>query len=217
MTILIADDHILFRDTLVTYLSIAKPLQKTVTVNDFHSLFEHIEKSHLKIDFMLIDFSMPDMAGREAFQKLAKHPSNIPYAMMSGVAERDDIEFVMALGARGYLPKTMSGQVLIQAIDKMMAGQIYMPPHDPLSLFAPPPPSSLQVKAQSVAIFQLTPREQDVLNLLEQGLSNNDIATTLNLRPVTVKLHVRGILRKLNLDNRTQAALWSRGTRDAYL
>ncbi|MFN7611299.1 MAG: response regulator transcription factor [bacterium] len=166
MTILIADDHILFRDTLVTYLSIAKPLQKTVTVNDFHSLFEHIEKSHLKIDFMLIDFSMPDMAGREAFQKLAKHPSNIPYAMMSGVAERDDIEFVMALGARGYLPKTMSGQVLIQAIDKMMAGQIYMPPHDPLSLFAPPPPSSLQVKAQSVDIFQLTPRQQDVLNLL---------------------------------------------------
>ncbi|MFN7611300.1 MAG: LuxR C-terminal-related transcriptional regulator [bacterium] len=48
-------------------------------------------------------------------------------------------------------------------------------------------------------------------------MSNNDIATTLNLRPVTVKLHVRGILRKLNLDNRTQAALWSRGTRDAYL
>lgn len=217
MSILIADDHTLFRDTLITYLSIAKPLQSIITVGDFDELFHTINAAKHKIDFMLIDFSMPGMAPRDAFRLLGAESNSLPFAMMSGIAEQSDIDYVMSCGARGYVPKTMSGQVLLQAIDKMLAGQIYLPARDTVSLFSPPIVSHDCLSSHSSLQFPLTPREQDVLLLLEQGMSNNDIASALKLRPVTVKLHVRGILRKLNLDNRTQAALWSRDVRGVSL
>ena len=206
MAILIADDHILFRDTLITYLSIAKPDLHVVAVSDFHEIFDELNKPNHGIEFMLVDFSMPHMPGRDGFRRLIKEFSLIPCAMMSGVAEPDDVNFVMSLGARGYIPKTLSGQVLLKAIDHMMRGEIFVPPQTGQSLFSLPP--------RLDEFDELTPREREVLKLLELGRTNKDIADALDLKPVTVKLHVTGILRKLKLGNRTQAALWSWDMRD---
>ena len=92
--IIIADDHILFRDTLVTYLGAARPLTKIYTAGNFIELFTLLDKYKDKIDLMLVDYAMPNMMSREAFLGLIREYKSIPLVMMSGVAEPQDIEFI---------------------------------------------------------------------------------------------------------------------------
>ena len=215
MTLIIADDHTLFRDTLVTYLKVTKPSLPIICCGDFDELLEILKTKSDVIELMLVDFQMPSMSGRDGFQALVKNFPHIPFAMMSGVADDQDISCIMSLGARGYIPKTMSGQNFVKAIDIILAGEIFKLGINSHTLF----PQRVQFERDTDYNLKinspLSPREYDVLKLLEIGLSNREIAKVLHLKPVTVKLHVSGILRKLNLDNRTQAALQARSVREA--
>ena len=201
-TIIIADDHILFRDTLVMYLNAARPHFHMIVVSDFYELFSALDRTQEKIDLMLVDYAMPTMMSREAFLKLSRHYHHVPMAMMSGVADAHDIDFIKQIGACGYIPKTLSAKYVVEIIDDLLLGKPFFNAMPETSLF-----SKNQVPEQQ----NLTSRECDVLDLLTTGIPNKDIADELELKTVTVKLHIRNILKKLNLKNRTQAALWARG------
>lgn len=200
-TIIIADDHILFRDTLVMYLCAANPHFKIIVAGDFSELFSILNHKSEKIDLMLVDYSMPSMMSRDAFLKLSREYKHIPIAMMSGVADLQDIEFIKKIGIRGYIPKTLSALNMLEGINNLLAGKSFYDVNT--GLF------SLHHEQNSRQNF--TSRECDVLELLATGVPNKEIANELNLKPVTIKLYIRNILRKLNLKNRTQIALWVSG------
>jgi len=207
MNILIADDHALFRDTLHHYINRAHPGYKLYMASDLHEVVDVLNRKSFQPDLCILDYRMPGMKGCESFAALLKSYPELTFAVMSGIAEREDIEKVLALKVAGFLPKTLPGRVLLKAIETMLTGQKYIPVEDN-KLLAPTYFGEIAAPAKSnTHNVRLTTREKEVLKLLCEGKSNRDIAEALSLKVVTIKLHVRGIFRKLACDNRTRAAL----------
>lgn len=225
MKLLLADDHALFRDALVHYIERANPQASVTIAEDFKQAVMAMEADSGH-DLVLLDLRMPGMNGIEGFKVFREKFPQTPVALMSGLAEPEDVHEVMKLGAAGYFPKTLSGKALLKGIEAVLQGEIFMPMDRksaaPLPSYygeaAPPEPVSFSsgLKEEQAPLedvketFGLTPRENDVLEYLVTGSSNKDIAEALGLQVVTVKLHVRGICRKLDAKNRTQAALIAR-------
>ncbi|MGH1399533.1 MAG: response regulator transcription factor [Alphaproteobacteria bacterium] len=223
MKLLIADDHTLFRDALVQYITRAiKGVQLHVTKN-FHEAYAQLKKEQ-DFDLVILDLRMPGMNEMKGFQTIASEYPDVKLALMSGVAETQDVEAAINAGAQGYFPKTLSGKALIAGILDVLAGNKYIPKDSDNKRILPSYyVDNVAMKARysgledGQAAFDatkpeeghdnLTPREKDVLQYLAKGASNKEIASELGLQLVTIKLHVRGICRKLEADNRTQAAL----------
>jgi DNA-binding NarL/FixJ family response regulator len=212
MKLLIADDHTLFRDALVQYIERSNPTSKVVLAKDFHEAFDII-KQDFNYDLVILDLRMPGMDGLDGFKTLKQQFPDLRVALMSGVAEEDDIQKALAIGAVGYFPKTMSGRALLTAIEQVVSGEKYIPKgknstYMP-SYYSDYPPDENKGMSR-VGKPELTPRESEVLAHLLNGSSNKEIARALDVQVVTVKLHVRGVCRKLSAKNRTQAALKAR-------
>ena len=221
MKLLLADDHTLFRDALIQYIERAEPTARVALAKDFFEAESALQKDN-SFDLVLLDLRMPGMNGLQGLKTVREKFPQTRVALMSGVAEKNDVEEALKLGAMGYFPKTLSGRSLIKAIQLVLAGEKFIPIEhssnqvmpsyyadknvSPLQAQTPSPAKSVQ----SPANVSLTPREREVLHYLLQGSSNKEIATQLSLQEVTVKLHVRGICRKLDAKNRTQAALKAR-------
>lgn len=219
MKLLLADDHTLFRDALVQYIQRAQSDASITIAKDFHEALACM-KVNPDHDLVLLDLRMPGMNGMEGFRTMRESFPSTPLALMSGVAEVQDVEAAFELGAMGYFPKTLSGKALLQAIELVLSGEKFKPLNNAASAVMPsyhsdekPKKSSygtavdLQDPVIKEGIASLTPREKDVLRHLVQGAPNKEIANALGLQIVTVKLHVRGLCRKLNAKNRTQVAL----------
>ena len=214
MKLLIADDHTLFRDALVQYIERSNPKSKVVLAKDFYEAFEFVKQDSNQ-DLVILDLRMPGMDGLEGFKKLREQFPDLRVALMSGVAEEQDVQNALEIGAVGYFPKTMSGRALLTAIEQVVSGDKYIP-QGRNSAYMPsyysdyPPASGAGGGVSCGAKPELTPRESEVLSHLLNGSSNKEIARALDIQVVTVKLHVRGVCRKLNAKNRTQAALKAR-------
>lgn len=218
MKLLIADDHTLFRDALVQYIERTGMDVSICVAKDFFESFEAVKKNP-DYDLILMDLRMPGMDGMEGFRKMRETFPDVPAALMSGVAEKEDVEQAMALGAVGYFPKTLSGKALIKGIKSILDGETFVPLEKKTNTIMPAyyadsKPDNFQYRNMTVQRsametdnYNLTPREKEVLEFLARGASNKEIANALELQVVTVKLHVRGVCRKLEAANRTQAAL----------
>ncbi len=212
MKLLIADDHTLFRDALVQYIERADPSSSVTLAKDFPQAMDILEQNPYQ-DLVILDLRMPGMNGMEGFEKIKEQFPEQAVALMSGVAEEQDVRNALDLGAVGYFPKTMSGKGLLNAIRQVASGEVFIPEGAGAGNIMPSYYDDLSIKTKPVEHVnglekaRLTPRETEVLSYLADGASNKDIARALNLQIVTVKLHVRGICRKLEAKNRTQAAL----------
>lgn len=217
MHLLIADDHTLFRDALVHYIQRAQPQADVTITKDFYEVEERLNDGD-NYDLVMLDYKMPGMKGLEGFQSLRKKFPDLPVALMSGVAEHDIIRQAIENGARAYLPKTLSGKELLDAIHHVLNGKQYiptdpdndthlMPSHYDDGLDENIAHMPLNAADNNAAIQKLSPREKEVLSFIMQGASNKEIAAQLGLQEVTIKLHVRGVCRKLDAKNRTQAAM----------
>lgn len=234
MKLLLADDHALFRDTLKQYITRAEPDATVITTDDFYQAEEYMQ-SEGHPDLVILDLRMPGMDGLNGLRKMRKDYPQVPLALISGIAEAEDVAEALNLGAAGYFPKTLSGKSLLKAIQSVLAGQIYIPmDHQNTATFMPayyddPPskaePATATTQTHTIAtsptsqvqhvetsentelISSLSPREREVFTYLSQGLSNKDIAKNLDLKVVTIKLHVSSICKKLKVQNRTQAAI----------
>lgn len=221
MKLLLADDHTLFRDALVQYIVRAEPDSEIRLAKDLHEAQGQLADGYVP-DLILLDLRMPGMDGLGGFRKVREDYPKIPVGLMSGVAEPQDVRRAMEMGAVGYFPKTLSGKALLKAIQLVLAGERFLPiDHETNEVL----PSYYGDTGRGAGVgyaplggggqggkndIRLTAREREVLLYLVKGLSNKDIADALKLQIVTVKLHVRGICRKLNVKNRTQAALSAR-------
>lgn len=226
MKLLLADDHTLFRDALVQYIERAEAGAEILLAKDFHEVID-IMKENPNPDLILLDLRMPGMNGMEGFRILKRDYPGVPVALMSGVAESSDVKAAMDLGAVGYFPKTLSGKALLKAIQLVLTGEKFVPLENATNRIMPSyyngghnangasSYQGLNESQEGISIpesvhVNLTPRETEVLSYLGEGASNKEIANALGLQVVTVKLHVRGVCRKLGAKNRTQAALKAR-------
>ncbi len=207
MHILIADNHALFCDVLSRFLKTACEDAMIECVANYDALADYVDR-YPALDLILMDLALPGTGGDNPLSAVFERLDPIPVAVLSSPMNESDQERIFDMGAMGYFPKTLSGKVLLQGIHQIIAGKIFTPPQENLL------PQNYMVMAEGTGInaagmqqYHLTGREREVLNYLLKGASNKDIARHLDLQVVTVKLHVRGICRKMGAKNRTQAAL----------
>ncbi len=194
MRVLLADDHDLVRDALSALLQKYDPDVTVTTAEDLPAALQII-RSQNDLDIAILDLRMPRMNGRAGLESGMKTAVDLPVIILSGSASRNDVSAALRLGAKGFLPKTMAGKSLLNAIRLVASGEIYVP----AGLMTE---SSRRPHAGTVGT--LTGREMDVLDQLRNGTTNKDIARVLQISETTVKMHVRALSQKLSARNRTE-------------
>lgn len=186
--VLLADDHILFRETLAEYLERDKELFFNIDeAGDLDTAFNHL--SHMSYDLVILDWHMPGLGKIEILESLLAHFPNQKFIIVSGTVSDAVIKKINALNIFAFLPKTLSGREFLSYVKDVLAGEV-ITHHGPSFI-------------QEPAHDNLTAREKEVLVYLKQGLSNKEIARDLNVSEVTVKKHVNHILQKYNCHTRT--------------
>lgn len=195
--VLIVDDHAMLRRGLRFFLNGFDDLE---LVGEAGSAQEALDLcDELAPDVVLMDMVMPDIDGAAATELIRKEYPDAQVLALTSFQEEDLIERALQAGAIGYLLKNVGAEELAEAIRGAHAGRSTLAPEATEVL--------IQVTRQRAGQpdYSLTGREQEVLGLLMEGLSNAEIAEQLVVTVATVKFHVRGILNKLGVDSRTEA------------
>ena len=201
MRVLLADDHKLVRDALAFYCSRLDDEVEVLQAETYDQAAE-LAADVAALDLIILDLNMPGSSGFDGLDRMRKRYPDIPIVILSGSIRHQDMSSALEHGANGYLAKTLGGDAMLNALRLVMAGEKFIP-------------SALYDEAGSAnegsdlpsdsPLRSLTPREMDVLEHLIEGKANKEIAALLDLQVVTVKLHMKGILRKLGAANRTHA------------
>jgi two-component system, NarL family, nitrate/nitrite response regulator NarL len=205
-SILVIDDHPLFRKGLTQLLEMERDF---VQIGEAASGKEGVELAmRLLPDMILLDLNMKNMDGLKTLKALKECDLEAQIIMLTVSNTEDDLMQALRLGADGYLLKDMEPEVLLNklrsaakgqfVLDQSLSGMLANAVRDDTST----PPSG---------DISLTEREQEILALIAEGMSNKLIARELNISDGTVKVHVKNLLRKLNLRSRLQAAVWALG------
>lgn len=164
-------------------------------------------------EIVLMDINMPEKDGLTAIAEIEKLDLGVRIIALTGYDDPDLIFRAMKIGAKGYILKTMASAQLIYAIDEVAAGKIYLPA-TLSSRFFEYFQQSFKEENQNICdeenlLNQLTQREEEVLDLLTQGITYRGVAQKLFISETTVKTHVNNIFQKLQVNDRTQAVLYA--------
>ena len=209
--ILLIDDHTLFRAGLRDLLT-RRNIEVVADVGDGSEGLKIASDQALDkpLDIVLLDMRMPQMDGISVLKILKKAHPDLPVAMLTTSSDESDLVGALRNGAQGYLLKDMEPDELAVALREIVAGKTVVAPD-----LAPVLASAVQgdsldgytEKEKEDPFAILTPREFEILTLLAEGQSNKVIARNLGISDGTVKLHVKAILRKLNISSRITAAV----------
>lgn len=203
MQVLLIDDHTLFRLGLKNLLE-RSGIQVVGAASTGKEGLEIIQQ--LNPDVVLLDMRMPDMDGLEVLRQLRESGVTIPISMLTTSNEEHDLVESLRSGAQGYLLKDMDPEELVAALHKIVEGETIVAPQLAGTLA-----KALQGKSgeseQKTPLSELTPRELEILEHLAIGQSNKVIARELGITDGTVKLHVKSVLRKLDVRSRVEAAV----------
>lgn len=197
--ILIVDDHSLVRDGLRSILETSYPGCTIHEAADFESALKQLAELE-EVDLVLLDLNIPDTSRLSGLEQLRDDFPSIPVVMVSGVYDKKTVRDALAAGAAGYMPKAMKREAILEALEQVMAGEIYVPE----TLDEPIDDEEREIRDK---IDALTPQQRVVLGHLVAGLLNKQIAYELDVSMTTVKAHVSAILQKLNVFSRTQAVI----------
>lgn len=203
MRFLIVDDHRLFRESLTLLL---REHYDSATLIQAATVKEALAALALypETDLVLLDLALPGIDGMAGIPLLLDDFPTVPIVVLSASADHRHVREALRLGAVGFVHKAAGAQELRCALDLVLSGEIYAP-LDLLCVEDPPTDTSLAQHADPLTDERLTKRQQEVLNLLAQGLPNKSIANRLALSERTVKIHVSAILKILGARNRTDA------------
>ena len=165
-------------------------------------------------DVVLLDMNMPERDGLQGIMEIAKLDLGTKVLALSGYDDADLIFRAMKIGAKGYVLKTMASAQLIYAIEEVLSGKIYLPLALSSRFFeyfqqSFREESSKQETEEENLLSYLTQREEEVLELLTQGITYKGVANKLFISETTVKTHVNNIFQKLQVNDRTQAVLYA--------
>ncbi|CAM5275342.1 Transcriptional regulatory protein LiaR [Streptomyces rimosus subsp. rimosus] len=200
--VLLVDDHQVVRRGLRTFLEVQDDIEVVGEASDGDEGIAAAEQ--LRPDVVLMDVKMPGTDGIEALRKLRELDNPARVLVVTSFTEQRTVVPALRAGAAGYVYKDVDPEALAGAIRSVHAGHVLLQPEVAGALLAQEEGNNGQGRGTS-----LTDREREVLALIADGRSNREIARTLVLSEKTVKTHVSNILMKLDLADRTQAALWA--------
>jgi DNA-binding NarL/FixJ family response regulator len=202
--VLIADDHAVVRQGLRTFLELQDEIEVVGEAADGIEALELVQRT--APDVALLDLVMPRLGGLEAIRRIREVAPATRVLVLTSFADDDTVLPAVRAGAAGYLLKDVQPPELVGAIRTVHAGEALLAPAVATMLVE-------QLAAEDGAGAErddhLTPREREVLALLARGRANKVIARDLGVSERTVKTHVSNILAKLNLTDRTQAAVYA--------
>lgn len=202
MRVLIVDDHPSFGEGLAVILQ--------RHFSDYHFLAETSPVQALNqlidpssdFDLILLDIRMPELNGKAFAEKLLEHRCDIPVIALSAIGDYLQIRQLLDLGVIGFIPKYYTVEQIAEAICYCLEGNVYIPPSILSALAAHE--QALRKRQQVAQHLHITKRQLEVLDLIEAGLSNDEIAETLFLSLATVKTHVNRLFHALEASNRKQ-------------
>lgn len=205
ITVLLVDDHPLINEGLEKILSLDDSIKVVGKANDGNEAIELAIK--LKPDVVVMDINMPGIDGVEACAVIKDNLPQTEIIALTVCEEEDRILQILKAGAKGYFLKDVDPESLIDAIKNVVNGQSFIHPQiaaKVLNRFA-----TLTSKQSDDVGNVLTHRELEVVQYVAKGFSNKEIAETLFISEKTVKNHITNILRKLDLRDRVQVAIWA--------
>jgi two-component system nitrate/nitrite response regulator NarL len=203
--VLIVDDHTLFRSGIKALLQRQEDFE---VVGEAGDGLEGLKRAKsLQPDVVLLDLHMPGIGGREAVKLLAEEVPECNVLLLTVSEDAEDLIETIRAGARGYLLKNIETDFLLNAIRSAARGESVVSTQMTGKLM-------MGVRmgkegAQEDDKEKLSPREKEIIALLAKGVSNKEMAHTLNVAESTVKIHVQNILKKLHLTSRVQAAVYA--------
>ena len=202
-TVVIADDHPLFRGALRQAVAGLLPGSRVIEASGLDDLTAILDRER-DTDLVLLDLTMPGVQGFSGLIFLrAQHPA-IPVVIVSATEDPVVIGRAIEFGASGFIPKSLDTDRIGAAIQTVLAGDVWTPPDIALG------PSDDKETAELMRrLATLTPQQVRVLMMLSEGLLNKQIAYELGVSEATVKAHVSAILQKLGVESRTQAVIAS--------
>jgi len=203
--VLIVDDHRVVRQGLRTFLELHEDIDVVGEADDGLAAVEKV--SQLKPDVVLMDLVMPQLDGISATRQVKALGTGAKVIALTSFTEDDKVFPAIQAGAASYLLKDVSPDDLVEAIRAVHRGEARLHPDIARKLME-------QVAQQSsprrdTPAEEITERERDVIRLVAQGRSNHEIAQELFISEKTVKTHISNILNKLNLEDRTQLAIYA--------
>ncbi len=214
MKILLVDDHTLCREGLRFVLCQLTNDVQILEAGTFRAALLQAS-NHKNVDLCLLDLALPDTANFDALTTLHNRYPGLPIIVLSDSEEPSDVEYALDAGALGFIPKSLSSELMLSALRLVLSGGIYVPPRllerngatgGPRPR-APSANSSSDEPRTTPPERGLTERQLEVLSFVVQGKSNKQIADALKLTEGTVKIHVAAICKTLSVANRTQAAI----------
>ncbi|WP_042696430.1 response regulator transcription factor [Azospirillum sp. B506] len=209
MQVLIADDHSIVRSGLTHLVGELDDQATVVAATSFSQLNAILDTAMqgggAAFDLIVMDLRMPGLGGLDDVETLVKRVAPVPVAIFSMIESPDEMRAVLSRGVRAFIPKSTDDVLVVNILRLVMAGGSYVPP----VLGMPGAPAAVATaRSAAPGIFDgLTRRQLEVLDLLAQGLSNQEIGERLGLNLSTVKTHVTGVLKALGVGSRTQAVL----------
>lgn len=196
LRLLIVDDDIIVADVLAAVIQ-TNWYANVEIVGDMEAARAAIEGSG-RFDLVLVDFQLPGGSGIAFISELVTLNRPSPVVLISGKVGPEIVHAAIAVGARGYISKRIAVPQMLRRLQVVLSGETYVPP----DVLVP-----ADAKKTTSQVIDLTERERQVLNGVRKGKSNKEIARELELSDITVKLHVRSLLKKFLLKNRTQLAM----------
>lgn len=201
-SLLIADDHPLFREALKSALNGQLENLSIQETDTLESTLQFLANDP-DLDLLLLDLNMPGSGDLYGLVRIRTLYPDLPIAVVSGSEDVEVMAEVLDSGALGFIPKTSLPVQISEAVMSVLAGDIWLPSNLKDSVLQHPK-TNLEL-AKKVA--ELTPAQYNVLCHLHEGLLNKQIAYELNISEATVKAHITAIFKKLEINNRTQAVL----------
>ena len=198
---MIADDHPLFRGAMREAISGLLKQVDIAEVGTFDDMVALLERGG-DVDLVLLDLTMPGVRGFSGLMYMRAQYPSVPVIVVSANDDPAVIRRCMELGASGFIPKTLGVDAMRRAISGILGGGVWTPPDVDLSAGSDTEAAELMARMAT-----LTPQQVRVLMMLSEGLLNKQIACQLSVLETTVKSHVSAILKKLGVENRTQAVI----------
>jgi DNA-binding NarL/FixJ family response regulator len=209
--ILVVEDHALVREGLVMTLKGLAQGGEVVGVGDAQAAIAILESDD--IDLMMLDLMLPGTRGETLLPVVRRRFPTVPVVVLSALDDANTVAGVIKKGASGFISKASSSDDLLAALQKVLAGDIFVPPHlreavnRKVAKITETGGVAHNASRSVAQRYALTPAQERVLHHLGEGNTNRRIADLLGLTEGTVKIHVSAIIKALNVENRAEAAL----------
>ena len=201
MHVLMVDDHPSFLDGLKLLLGVMAPELGVETATNLGEASRKLQQSNF--DLVLLDWHLVDIDGDQAMEQLREQGCSAPIVVLSGETNTRLIHRAIEMGAAGFIPKRYTSEMMVSALDQVLAGRVFLPTEDVPSSPARATPAPFD---EDQRLSALTPRQIAVYRAAARGLPNKLIARELGVEPSTVKSHLSAVYAALGVRNRTEAA-----------